>query len=77
MRMRLIKEAIIASELSHILSANNIKIAEVHLDLASKQTSASYSCSAEASNIVKAYGFKVKLKPYAWASGVADWHTKR
>ena len=75
--MRLIEEAFIAAKQAYMLEDFGLKTSEVHLDISTKKSAYSSRFSKEASNIVKAYGLKPKLKPFSWASGVADWHTKR
>ena len=76
-RMRLIEEAFVAAKEAYLFEEMGIKVAEVHLDISTKKSAYSSRFGKEASNIVKAYGLKPKLKPKSWASGVADWHTKR
>jgi len=76
-RMRLVEESFVAVNVAIKLRSLGFKVKEVHLDIATKKSAYSSRFKKETSNIVKAYGFKPVLKPYAWASGVADWHTKR
>ena len=51
---------------------------EVHIDIGSDPKKCkTYPFRKEFLNIIKGQGFCGKAKPESWASGVADWFTKR
>jgi len=49
---------------------------EVHIDIGDTNRNATKHLVDSAKGWVKGMGFDVKIKPYSWASSVADWHTK-
>ena len=56
----------------HIPSAN----IEVHIDIGDQERNATRHLVEISRGWVKGSGHISKIKPYSWASSVADWHTK-
>ena len=57
---------------SHIPNA----IIEVHIDIGDKERNATRHLVENSKGWVVGSGYISKIKPHAWASSVADWHTK-
>ena len=56
----------------------NIPIAtiEIHIDIGDKERNATKHLVESSKGWVVGSGYISKIKPHAWASSVADWHTK-
>ena len=51
-------------------------IIEIHMDIGEEERNKTRHLVENSKGWVSGSGFISKIKPYAWASSVADWHTK-
>lgn len=74
---KILKEIEISINAAQFLKQNIPKSnIEVHIDIGDTNKNATKHLVDGAKGWVKGMGFDVKIKPYSWASSVADWHTK-
>ena len=76
-------ETKILKEVEYSLNAANYfsslipdAVIEVHIDIGDQERNATRHLVENSKGWVAGSGYISKIKPYAWASSVADWHTK-
>ena len=77
LQIKILKEAEIAIEAAQLINGicPNVKI-ELHLDIGNKKKNKTSQFYNIINGWVTGTGFELKIKPYSWASSLADSHTK-